>query len=174
MTLLRQWVPSHDVVKLGGRSLPGVARVTVTMPDCIDRQKPRGRKKCKTRDDGDKPAEIEIELELTPGQHVALKPFVPMLRPRGKSEPRNPLAIVHPKCAFWGIDVVTIGQIQDPAPIGGGSVVVMIRAFEWTPEATEVAKPQEKPQDGTEQGDGWDIPLQRLPPSQNPDSAATF
>lgn len=169
MKRLIPWRPENDVVHIGGRPLPGAARVSVTLPDCLDRQKPRGAKKSRTRDDGDKPAEIEIELELLAGQYPALKSFIPMLRPRGKTEPKNPLKIVHPKCAMWGIDVVTIGQISDPAPRNGGTLVLKIKAFEWTPEPSPVKAMAKKPEDSSDADNGgWNIPLQQLPPSMSP------
>ncbi|MDX1526973.1 MAG: hypothetical protein R3337_00010 [Gammaproteobacteria bacterium] len=162
------------MLKLAGRALPGVAHVSVSLPDGQDRQKPRGRKKCRTRDDGDRPAEVDCELELLPEQLPQLKSFVSTLRPRGKNQARQPVKIVHPKCAFWGIDAVTIGKIHDPAPSAGDSVIIRIQMFEWAPEPTEVNAQSKKPKDASDGADGWDIPLRRLPPSQNPDSAGAF
>jgi hypothetical protein len=87
-----------------------------------------------------------------------------MLRPRGKNAPRDPVSIVHPKCAMWDIHNVTIGDITDPEPSPGGNVVLEIEAYEWA-QPSKVNKPAEKPKD---ESDGWNIPLEKLPPSQSP------
>jgi hypothetical protein len=162
---MRNWSPDYDRLKLGGEVMPGIAHVKVHLTTGLDLQKPRGAKKCRTRDSGDKPAKVSIRLELNPDEYDALRPHVALLRPRGKNAPRDPVAIVHPKCAFWDINSVTIGDITDPDPPAGGNVVIEIDAFEWTPEASKVNKPAEKPKDEAE---GWGVPLKSLPPSQSP------
>lgn len=165
---MEQWSSAYDRLKLGGKDIPGVAHVSVKLTTGVDLQKPRGRKKAKHIDDGDKPARIDIDLELLPEEYTQLQQHVNILRPRGKKAARDPLSIVHPKTAFWGIDAVSIGEIHDPAPGPGETVIIKIEAYEWVSAPPEVNKPTKKPKDETDTEAWQGIPFRELPPSQSP------
>src|SRR5690606_2391057 len=120
------WHLAFDVVKLGGKQLPGIWRVSITSKDCLDRQKPRGRKKSRTRDDGDKPVEFVLEGELTAGDLPTLKSFWPMLHPRGKTAARDPVACVHPLFTLADVNALSIGDVSIPGPKSGDSIIVRI------------------------------------------------
>jgi hypothetical protein len=166
---IEHWRNTFDIVKLGGRTLPGIARVGFNVPDCQDRRKGRGKKKAKTRDDGEKPAELDIELEMTPFEYDQFATFMPMLRPRGKTTARSPLKIVHPDCVVLGISTVSIGRIRVKPLKGGETRIVNIQAFEWerSPATIKESSRTDKPLD-SEPADGWDIGQPDLPSSQSP------
>lgn len=147
-----------DALYLGGKRMPGIARVNVSLPSGLDVQKPKGGKKATIKDEGAPPAELDIELELTPEQVTEFEAHIPLLRPRSKAGARDPLEIGHPNARLWGINVVTIGEIGAPHPKTGHTYSVSFRAHEWAPAPTKTKKPAEKPK-GDEAGD-WDV--QRL------------
>lgn len=141
------WVATEDweVLILGEKRMPGVARVEVTIASGLDVQKPKGAKRAKIRDTGTPPASLSIELEFNADELAQLEDAIGLLRPRSASGPRQPLAITHPQARLWGIAVVVVGSIGAPQPRAGGSYVLRFDATEWAPEPKKVKKADAKP-----------------------------
>lgn len=146
--------PAWDTCILGGKQLPGVVRVSVSLPSGLDVQKPKGGKQATIVDDGDPPADVDIEIEITEDDIPAFRSCIPVLRARSKNGARDPLAIVHPNTAMWGITSITVGDIESPPPSPGGSQVIRVRAVEWAPAPTKVRKPKDKPKEA-EDDSSW-------------------
>lgn len=145
-----------DVLFLGGQRVPGVAYVDVKLGSGLDVQKPKGGKKATIRDEGAPPAELDITIKLDPSKDEITKfqAFIPKLRPRSKSGAREPLEIGHPQAALWGINVVTVGDIDAPHPESGGFYMPRFRATEWAP-APVVVKPKPKPK--PDDSEDWNV-----------------
>ena len=128
-----------DILQLADQPTPGIATVTVTMPDDLDVQKAKGSKRATVKDNGDGLVEVRIELELLPSEW---EPFafglLPVLRPRSKSGGRDPVSIYHPTTFAAGVDRVIIRPITIDHPDSGGTLKVTISAIEWAPEAAPV------------------------------------
>lgn len=139
---------SWDFCLLGGKFLPGVARVHVKLKSDLDTKKPKGSKLASIADKGDKPAEIEIELILEDVEDLdELEAQLPNLRPRSKGVGRSPLEIVHPNPNFWGITAVTVDDVDAPHPDPVDGWVLRISCLEWAPEPVKVdaSKTKTKP-----------------------------
>lgn len=133
-----------DYVVLGGETLPGVARVTVTAGSGIDVQKVKGGKGAVITDQGDPPAKVKIEVMLQGGDYEEFRDFiVPLLRPRDATTGRPPLEIEHPNCELWGISRIMIGDITSNQPQPGGQMTITLDAVEWD-DRFKAVKPQTK------------------------------
>lgn len=133
-----------DVLFLGGKRMPGIAKVTLSLPSGLDVQKPKGGKAARISDDGTPPAELSIELTLQPHEMEAFRAVHPILRPRAKSGAREPIEIAHPQAALWGVNVVTVGPIESEPPESGGVYTCSFTAYEWVPAPVKV-KPKKNP-----------------------------
>lgn len=128
-----------DVVLLGGTVCPGVATVSGRAPSGLDFQKPKGQKKTFTVDNGDPPVELEIKLELQADEFVQFREEVlPILRPRSKNGGRDPLSISHPIAEFFGVQNVTVDDIDVPSPRSGGTCTITLNCLEWTASPSTV------------------------------------
>lgn len=144
-----------DTLRLAGRVVQCKnPDVHVTLPSGVDPQKPKGGKKSKNKDQGDPPAKVKIKLQLADdAQRNAFLALVPFLRPHSKTGARNPIEIIHPNTAFWGIRYVTIGDIDSPMPSAVTGWTVEIEAFEWSTKPIAVKQPNDKKPKGA--SDGW-------------------
>ena len=142
-----------DVVVLGGSICPGVATVSARAPSGLDFQKPKGQKKTFTVDNGDPPVEIEIKVELQADEFVQFRDkILPILRPRSKNGGRDPLSISHPIAEFFGVQNITVDDIDVPSPRSGGTCTITLNCLEWTASPAPV-KTKGKVQDtGSETG----------------------
>lgn len=146
------------VLGLGGVTLPGTARVRITLESGLDIKKPKGGNKATLKDEGEPPASLEVELELLPEDIPAFQKAWPVLRPTSKRGARDPLAIVHPLATIAKITAVTVGKIELPMPDPGGSWKVRFTVHEWAPAPKPVKASKKKPKDkGTE---GWEDLIQ--------------
>ena len=147
-------VEDWDVLFLGGKRVPGIAYVNVKLGSGLDIKKPKGGKKATITDEGAPPSELDVTIKLEPEEMTDFQSFIPKLRPRAKSGAREPLEIGHPQAALWGINVVTVGDIDAPQPESGGFYSVSFKATEWAPAPVKVKpKPKPKPDDA---GD-WNV-----------------
>lgn len=119
-----------DVLTLGGKAMPGVARVEVDIGSGLDVQKSRGSRRACVKDTGTPPAEVSIELVLLPENMAAFEAVLPTINPRSATASKVGLSIGHPNAKLWGISMVKIGRISSPMPSNGGMFVVKIRAIE--------------------------------------------
>ena len=153
---LPDWTRQQDynVLYLGGVFVPcAVARVEVKLPSGLDIKKGKGKKKATITDDGDPPAEVDIEVDLLP-QHLSefAQKIIPLLRPQAKGAGRPPLEIAHPNTRLWGINVITPGEISSPMPASGGVWTISIKSHEWAPAPQQVKnKKDEKPKTDEEE-----------------------
>lgn len=163
-----------DALYLGGKRIPGVARVNISLPSGLDIQKPKGGKKATIRDEGAPPAQLDIEVELLPEELQEFESHIPLLRPRSKNGARDPLEIGHPNARLWGINVITVGEVSAAHPTTGGTYTVHIQAHEWAPAPTPVKKPQNKPRDGDPEN--WNVQalIDEIRPARSGGAQANF
>jgi hypothetical protein len=151
------WTSAEDweVLFLGGRRMPGVARVEIQLPSGLEVHKPRGGKKARIKDIGVPPAEIEVELELLPEEMPGLERVIDLLRPRAANGARKPLEIGHPNARLWGIHIIKIRNVGSPQPGPGGSYKLKFAAYEHVDAPKKVKKPADKPESG--EPEDWDV-----------------
>lgn len=129
-----------DVLTLGGKVMPGVARVEVDIGNCLDIQKSRGSKKARVKDTGAPSAQVSIELVLLPANMADFEAVLPVISPRSPTASKVGLSIAHPNAKLWGINMVKIGNISSPMPTNGGMLVIKIRAVEHVDAPKAVKK----------------------------------
>lgn len=165
MTAIPDWYEGEwDPCWLNGIAVPGVAIVDVDLESDLDQQKANGRRKARTRDKGDKPHKVAIEITMTPAERDAFAELVPILDPGRRKGVRDPIYIENANANLWGITVITIKKIKSPTPRAGGFWVVTIDAEEWTPEPKVVKKATKKPAKKGETK--WADKFLETPPSQ--------
>lgn len=148
--------PDWERLKIDGRDLVcAMVNVVVRLDSGVDVKKAKGKKKARVTDDGEPPAEIDIEILLKPEHLPGFAAFRNVFRPRAKSAAREPIQFAHPNTEFWGITAVTIKTVDSPMPEPGGLWRVSAKAIEWAAEPSEVTpkKPGEQKPADTE--DGW-------------------
>jgi hypothetical protein len=132
-----------SIVKLDGKVMPGLARVDVNLPVEIDIQKATEKKKARLKDSGDLPTKLTITLTLWLLDHViALKLFMPLLKPNAVSGKREARTIEHPNAQIWGVDKVVVTSIKSPQPDLVNGWKVEIECLEWVKEPKKVAAPK--------------------------------
>jgi hypothetical protein len=148
MAELPSWYEgAHDVCRLSGIFVPGVVTVDVKLVADIDKQKAAGKRKARSRDKGDKPHQVKIEITMTPDELADFQPLVAVLDPGRRNGVREAIYIEHPNTALWGITAIDIKSVDSPQPPPGGFWVVSVEAEEWTPDTAvkAVKKAKKKP-----------------------------
>lgn len=165
--MVASWVDTGewDALYLGGKRMPGIARVEVHRPTGLEIRKSRGKKKARLVDPGMPPAELNIEIEVEPEEMEALSEAMNLLLPRGKNASQKELQIGHPAAAFFGIAMVKIGDMGSPHPAPGGSFFLSFTAIEHCPEPPKVKKPKPASNEDEEWG-AVDPLIDKLKPSQ--------
>src|SRR5688572_2539594 len=86
-----------DKLQLGGEQLPGMVRLKAATSHDFDIKKPKGKRKAKAKDSGDKPSTPEFEwLVWTREQWKEAQRLIPLLSPEKPGAAKSPLAAVHP------------------------------------------------------------------------------
>jgi len=146
--------PDWERLKLAGRDVEcAMVDVKVRLDSGVDVKKSKGKKKARVTDDGEPPAEINVEIQLLPKHLPAFAAHRNVLRPRAKNAAREPIQFAHPNTEFWGITAVTIKTVDSPMPEAGGLWRVSFKAIEWsasTPEVKAKATKDQKPSDAEE------------------------
>lgn len=162
------WYQEEDLTWLNGIQVPGVCIVDVDLEADIDTQKATGRRKARSRDKGDKPHKVAIEITMTPAEREAFtKELVPILDPGRRKGVRDPIYIENANANLWGVTVINVKKIKSPNPRDGGFWVISIDAEEWQPEAKVVKPAGKKPlkkEDFKYAGDFLETPEQFGPP----------
>jgi hypothetical protein len=164
-----------DILYLGGKRVPGVASVEVSMASGIKTDQPKGAKKASQKDKGAPPAKVHVSIELLPAEIEEYeREIVPLLRPRNVFAPREPLEISHPNTRLWGINVVLPGEIESPHPTSGGTKKESFTLEEWAPQPTKIRKASNKPKNEDEAG--WNVQplIDNLRPANSGAAAANF
>ena len=132
-----------DVLTLGDKVMPGIARVEVEIGSGLDIQKSKGSKKARVKDTGAPPAQLSIELVLLPANMADFEAVLPVISPRSPTASKVGLSIAHPNAKLWGVNTVKIGSISSPMPTPGGMLVIKIKAIEHidAPKAVKKATP---------------------------------
>lgn len=166
--MVADWIHEEawDVLKLGGKRIPGIARIQVRAPTGVDIQKASGKKKARVVDRGNEPAELTIEIEVEPSERGELQAAMNTLRPRNRSAAQKYLTIDHPAAAFWGINQVVIGDMGSPHPTPGGNFFLTFSAIEHDPQPAKVKKPKPATDDGSWSNDEVDKLTNALAPSK--------
>jgi hypothetical protein len=162
--------PEWETLVLGGKTVPGVAELTPTIPDGVDVQKPKGAKKATAVDNGDPPVEFDCTVTIWNAEQLnAFKvDIMPILKPRTKKGARSPLQIEHPMAALCDVTAVMVREVRFDPPRSGANLAVTIKLTEWTPGPSTVKATPKKPVDST---DGWedympDRPRKSRPPER--------
>ena len=134
-----------DVLTLGGKVMPGIARVEVEIGSGLDVQKSKGAKKARVKDTGAPPAQLSIELVLLPANMDDFEAVLPVISPRSPTASKDGLSITHPNAKLWGVNTVKIGNISSPMPTPGGMLVIKIKAIEHIEAPKAVKKPSQVP-----------------------------
>jgi len=152
---LPNWVTTEDwdILRLGGVRIPGIAKVKGKLGSGLDVKKPKGGKKATIKDDGDPPGELDVELSMSHQDVVEFAEIIPVLRAITKDGARDPLQVEHPEAYLWGINNVTVGDIDSDHPDQGGRKKITLKLIEWAP-APAAVKASKKAPDGSEAG-GW-------------------
>ncbi len=171
------WISSSDWddLYLAGAKMPGVARVSISLPTGVDVKKPKGGRRAKLRDCGAPPCKIRIQLELMPDELPEFEAeVVPLLRPRAADGLSDPVEIAHPNARLWGVHVIVVEEVDAPHPDAGDSLKVSFNAREWAPQPTKVGKGTDKPKD--DGSDDWNVQplIDRLRPKRAGAAAANF
>jgi hypothetical protein len=106
--------------ELGGLDMPGLALVKVRLSEELDIKKPKGAHGATITRQGYNPAKVTILLRMWEAeQFEAFQDVVVPLRPKvGGGRSAEPLSIVHPRAALWGIQAVSILSIDDSGDRG--------------------------------------------------------
>lgn len=139
-----------DTLVLGGKRMPGVARVKLKLPTGIHKRKGRGKRGAHLKDEGAEPREclIDIIIETAEDRLLAddLRDFI---CGRANGDPSEPLAILHEGANYFRIQNVVLGDVEvdHPDPVDGWHW--QLQAFEWIPDANikAVKDQKKKPQD---------------------------
>jgi len=162
-----------DALYLGGKRIPGIASVDMSLGSGLDVKKPKGGAKATIRDEGTPPTELSVTVRMTHEELERFESVIPMLRPRAVNGSRPPLEIAHPQARLWGVNVVTCGPIEAPHPETGDLYVTTFKLTEWVPAPKKMkASAPKKPEDDG----GWDVdPLVAANrPSRTGDAEANF
>jgi hypothetical protein len=153
---MADWIRTEDweILRLDGRVVQcAMVRVEVHLKDGVKIKKARGRKKARSRDEGEPLAEVDVQIELLPEHMADFATFRNVLRPMAKGAAREPVQFSHPNTEFWGITAVTITTVESPMPEQGGVWRVGFKGVEWAADTAEVKakKPgEQKPGDDEE------------------------
>jgi hypothetical protein len=123
---------------LGGKTLPGLCRVQISLAVKLDVKDPAGGAAAGMTYQGEPPAKVGITCRVwTPEQWVLLQQVLPALRVRvaRKAGAAEPLQIVHPKATLWGIRAVSIQNIVDDngGDRWGDVYELKFDCLEWAP-----------------------------------------
>lgn len=125
---------SWDVVALGGRAFPGLAKVTCSISRKLDVKKARGRDGARVTDGGYDPGKVSIEIRITNRDEFSqLQARLDAINPRQRGTARTAVDIAHPSLTFLGIGAVYIEKVHAPELVKG-VLTVKIEALEWTPQ----------------------------------------
>ncbi|HEU4406755.1 MAG TPA: hypothetical protein VFS43_15925 [Polyangiaceae bacterium] len=128
-----QWSP-FDRVFLGGKPLPGKARVTGEgFKGKLDVKSPKGAQGAKITDNGIEAPEFTIELTLwTKRQWLAYQERLPDFSPKPGKGASDPLTIDYPTTSLHGITECRVKEVSLPE-LGEGSVKVELKCIQWQP-----------------------------------------
>ncbi len=156
------------------RPLPGVARVDVRRASGLDVNKPRGAKKARVVDVGVHPAELDVELVMTADDLPLLKALLPRLSPRSANGGLQPLGIVHPNAALWGVNAVLVSEVSSPTPRANGIFALRLKLIEHVEQPKKVKKPNQAAKNDRGEWDTSPLANGLLPPSKSGAAALNF
>lgn len=139
-----------NFVKLGGKQLPGVARVKVKSQLAkLDTKKAKGKTKAKQTNEGPDNAKVSIRLQLEADEDLELlKQNFPILRPSQERKPSEPLSFEHPLAGPTGVAMIVLESVDWDHPDAVDGWIIAIEASEW------VQKPKESGGLGKGKGGG--------------------
>ncbi len=134
-------------VVLGGIHLPGLCSVTSMKAGIdVDTKKAKGSDGVTSKDNGVKPSQFSIEIQLTERDWPAWLAVLPKIHPRRIGRERMPVEIRHPEPNVLGIQYVRILEIYGSPPTAKGGKKYRIEVEEWF----DAPKPVKKPANGKE------------------------
>jgi hypothetical protein len=159
------WVKTEDweILRLGGVRVPGVAHVEGDLGSGLDIKKPKGGKKATTKDDGDPPGELDVDLDMDHADVVAFQAMLPILRAVTKDGARDPLKCEHPMAYLTNIHNVSVGPIKISHPKPGGRLRVSFKLIEWSPAPVAVKDSKKQPEASSDVADWQQHARNRTP-----------
>jgi hypothetical protein len=152
-----QW----DILILNNEIVPGVARVDAKVKDGRDKQKAKGSKRTRTKQNGSPGVSFRVSVELWPGEADDFRDrILPMLYKANVDGVGVPLLITHPQAAFYEVQAITIGDISTPSPKSGGTLIVSFEADEYMGKPAAIKEPAP-----TAPADAGNSPLSNPPPT---------
>lgn len=132
-----------DTITFGGKSCPGVAKVSVKRSNKWDDKKSKGSHGGDREFSGADNAKVKITIRmLTDEEHEEFKKdILPLIEPTpGKKKPDG-LPLIHPVSVARKVDAITIDDVDGPNTDGG--------TIDYAIDATELRKPDKKNATGT-------------------------
>lgn len=142
-----------DTLNLGGKRMPGIAKVDLKLPTGIVKRKARGKRGAGLKDEGGTPRELKIRLVLNSKEDLRLADDLrDFICGKANGDPSDPLEILHEGANYFKIGYVVLGDvdIDHPDPVEGW--VWDLQAFEYTGEEdklTKVKDQRKRPVDDT-------------------------
>jgi hypothetical protein len=141
-----------DTLVLGGKRIPGMARVKLKLPTGIKKRKATGKRGAGLNDVGSDPRELDIEIVIndTAEDRLLADDLRDFIIGKASGDPMDPLEILHESANYFGVTAVVLGDcdIEHPDPVEGW--VWNLQAFEWLPDAAlskNVKDQKKKPKD---------------------------
>lgn len=131
-----------NTVKLGGLAVPGIARVGVKPSQEVEIKKPKGKHVGSTTRQGYNAARVTIKVTVwTPEQFAELRTLIASIWPAARAmkqagEPAKvdgPIPVSHPKTQLWGINAITLLDIEDPENDTGDRYELTLSCVEYLP-----------------------------------------
>lgn len=129
-----------DKLSLGGKDIPGTARVRINRGNKWDRKIAKGEHGETQEYNGAQAASVEIEIRLeTTEQYIAFAKILSEFEPdRGKKE-QKPHDLIHPAASIRNVRSVCIEDIDGP-DTDGQFAVFRFSCFEYQPPSSKNAK----------------------------------
>ncbi len=124
-----------DTLVLGGKRMPGVAKIKLKLPTGIRARKARGKRGAGLKDEGAVPRELSIELTLeTAEDRLLADDLRDFICGKANGDPSDPLEIKHDGANYFKITSVVLGDVEvdHPDPVEGWKW--QLQAFEWQAE----------------------------------------
>jgi hypothetical protein len=132
-----------DTLILGGEVWPGICEITGSgVKRRVDAKTTKGSDGARLKDEGMDLAKLNIKLLIYNRTDWAdLQRLLPLVHPRRKGGPREPIAILTPYTQLLGIDSIYIKGIPIPSLDKSTQMLTLtMEAIEWVPQPRTVKK----------------------------------
>lgn len=161
-TLIQHWeVPgaeeSWDRVVIGGRTWPGIAKVTISGSTKLDVKTAPGANGATITFQGNEPKKISIEVSVwTAEQWTEIQECIAQIEPSASKGGGDSFDIGHPVAYLRGVKAIMIDSVDGPSFDTVGVAKFSIKAVEYFPPPKKKAtKTPDKPKDQANAHDNW-------------------